>query len=93
MKLVVLGRGKKRSIIMGFPILVVLSIISNRVIVMSDDDKAIVVLTQEEIDIAIHGLEEAGIGYDEEEFREAYGDVYEKLMAIERNPGDSFRVK
>lgn len=56
-------------------------------------NQAIVVLTQEEVDTAIHGLEEAGIGYSEEEFKDVYGDVYQKLMAIDREPGTSYRVK
>ena len=60
---------------------------------MTQDDKALVVLTQNEIDTAIHGLEEAGIGLSEEEFREAYGDVYEKLHAIPQADQDTYRVK
>jgi hypothetical protein len=58
------------------------------------DDKAIVVLTQEEIDTAIHGLEEAGIGMADDHFREVYGDVYQKLHAIENEGGENeYRVK
>jgi hypothetical protein len=58
------------------------------------DSKAIVVLTQEEIDTAIHGLEEAGIGMDREQFEEVYGDVYQKLHAIENERGENeYRVK
>jgi hypothetical protein len=60
----------------------------------NDDAKAIVVLTQEEIDTAIHGLEEAGIGMDREQFEEVYGDVYRKFHAIENEGGENeYRVK
>lgn len=60
----------------------------------NDDSKAIVVLTQEEIDRAIHGLEKASIGMDREQFEEVYGDVYRKLHAIENEGGDNeYRVK
>lgn len=55
----------------------------------NDDAKAIVVLTQKEIDTAIHGLEEASIGMDREQFKEVYGDVYQKLHAIENEGGDN----
>ena len=55
----------------------------------NDDAKAIVVLTQEEIDTAIHGLEEASIGMDREQFEEVYGDVCQKLHAIENEGGDN----
>lgn len=51
------------------------------------DSKAIVILTQEEIDTAIHGLEEASIGMDDDHFQEVYGDVYQKLHAIENEGG------
>lgn len=58
------------------------------------ENKAIVVLTQEEIDRTIHGLEQAGLGMDDDEFREVYGSVYRKFHAIE-NEGDEneYRVK
>lgn len=56
-------------------------------------DKALVVLTQEDGDTAIHGLEQAAVGMDEDDFEEAYGSVYRKLMAIDREPGSSYRVK
>jgi glutathionyl-hydroquinone reductase len=60
----------------------------------NDDAKAIVVLTQEEIDTAIHGLEEAGFAMDREQFEEVYGDVYQKLHAIENEGGENeYRVK
>lgn len=58
------------------------------------ENKAIVVLTQEEIDTTIHGLEQAAIGMDDDEFREVYGDVYRKFHAIENEGGESeYRVK
>jgi hypothetical protein len=58
------------------------------------DNKAIVVLTQQEIDTAIHGLEEAGIGMDKEQFKAVYGDVYRKFHAIENERGENeYRVK
>lgn len=58
------------------------------------DEKALVVLTQDDIDTAIHGLEQAAIGMDDDKFREAYGDVYEKLHAIDREGGGSdYRVR
>ncbi|EMA56523.1 hypothetical protein [Halococcus thailandensis] len=58
------------------------------------ETKAIVVLTQEEIDTAIHALEEAGIGMDSEQFEEVYGDVYQKLHGVENEGGDNeYRVK
>jgi hypothetical protein len=58
----------------------------------NDDSKAIVVLTQEEIDTAIHGLEEASIGMDDDYFQEVYGDVYRKLHAIENEGDNEYRV-
>ncbi|GAA0464423.1 hypothetical protein MUK72_19440 (plasmid) [Halococcus dombrowskii] len=58
------------------------------------ETKALVVLTQEEIDTTIHALEEAGIGMDREQFEEVYGDVYRKLHAVENKGGDNeYRVK
>jgi hypothetical protein len=58
------------------------------------ETKALVVLTQEEIDTAIHGLEEVSVGMDDDEFREVYGDVYRKLHAVENEGGDNeYRVK
>lgn len=53
------------------------------------ENKAIVVLTQEEIDTTIHGLEQAALGMDNDEFREVYGDVYRKFHAIENEGGDN----
>lgn len=58
------------------------------------ESKAIVILTQEEIDTLIHGVEEAGMGMNEDEFKEVYGDVYRKLHAIENESGENeYRVK
>jgi len=58
------------------------------------DSKAIVVLTQEEIDTTIHGLEQAGSRMADDEFRAIYGDVYRKLHAIENKGGDNeYRVR
>jgi uncharacterized protein YutD len=58
------------------------------------ESKAIVVLTQEEIDTAIHGLEEASVGMDREQFEERYGDVYRKFHTIENEGGDNeYQVK
>jgi hypothetical protein len=57
------------------------------------DSKAIVVLTREEIDTLIHGVEEAGVGLDDDEFTERYGDVYQKLHAIDDNGENEYRVK
>lgn len=57
------------------------------------DGKALVVLDQEDIDVAILAIEEAGVGLDEHEFREKYGDVYQKLHAIDQAGGKSYRVK
>lgn len=57
------------------------------------ESKAIVVLTQEEIDTAIHGLEEASVGMDREQFKEVYGDVYRKLHAIGNEGDNEYRVK
>jgi hypothetical protein len=59
----------------------------------NDDTKAIVVLTREEIDTLIHGVEEAGVGLDREQFEEVYGDVYQKLHAIGNNGENEYRVK
>jgi hypothetical protein len=42
------------------------------------ETKTLVVLTQEEIDTAIHGLEEVSVGMDDE-FREVYGDTRYRL--------------
>ena len=63
--------------------------------VQRDDsqEKAIVVLTQDEIDAAIHGLEELSWELDDQRFQEIYGDVYKKLHAIEQGEQDSYRVK
>lgn len=47
------------------------------------ESKAIVILIQGEIDTLIHGVEEAGMGMNEDKFKEVYGDVYRKLHAIE----------
>jgi hypothetical protein len=61
---------------------------------MNDDTKAIVVLTQAEIDAAIHGLEQAGIEMGHDKFQEQYGDVYRKLHAVENEGGNNeYRVK
>lgn len=60
---------------------------------MNDTDKALVVLEQQDIDTAIHGLEQAGIGMSEDEFREQFGSVYQKLHAIDRDDGSNYRVK
>lgn len=60
---------------------------------MSEEDKALVVLTQEEIDDAIHGIEMAGQGMWESEFRQKFGSVYQKLHAIDQADSDSYRVK
>lgn len=57
------------------------------------DGKALVVLTQDDIDTAIHGLEQAAIGMDDDEFKEQYGDVYQKLHAIDRENESNYRVK
>ena len=58
------------------------------------ETKALVVLTQEEIDTTIHALEEAGIDMDREQFEEVYGDVYRKLHEVENKGGDNeYRVK
>jgi hypothetical protein len=59
----------------------------------NDDTKAIVVLTREEIDTLIHGVEEAGVGLEDDEFTEIYGDVYQKLHAIDNNGENEYRVK
>lgn len=58
-----------------------------------EDQKAIIVLTGEEIDAAIHGLEMAGVGMDEDQFRDWFGDVYQKLFEIDPDPDDTYRVK
>jgi hypothetical protein len=63
---------------------------------MTDDEpesKAIVVLTREEIDTLIHGIEEAGVGRDREQFEEVYGDVYQKFHAIDNGGENEYRVK
>jgi hypothetical protein len=63
---------------------------------MSIDDaneQAIVVLTQAEIDTAIHAIEHAGCGLADETFADAYGDVYQKLHAIDQAEASSYRVK
>lgn len=58
------------------------------------ESKAIVILTQKEIDILIHGIEEASVEMDEEQFKDVYGDVYRKLHAIENEGGgNEYRVK
>jgi hypothetical protein len=59
----------------------------------TDDTKAIVVLTREEIDTLIHGVEEAGVGLEDNEFTERYGDVYQKLHAIDNDGENKYRVK
>ncbi len=60
---------------------------------MNGENKALVVLTQDDIDTAIHGLEQAGIGMPDEEFKDEYGGVYKKLHAIDRDSGSDYRVK
>jgi hypothetical protein len=60
---------------------------------MRSSEKAVVVLTQSEIDTAIYGLEQAGRGLSDEEFQDTYGDVYRKLHAIDRVDESSYRVK
>lgn len=59
----------------------------------AESDQAVVVLTQSEIDTAIHGLEHAGRGLSKEAFHNAYGDVYRKLYAIDRADTSNYRVK
>jgi hypothetical protein len=59
----------------------------------SEREQAIVVLTQAELDTAIHAIEAASIGMTDEQFRDAYGDVYKKLHAIDRAEDPSYRVK
>lgn len=56
-------------------------------------EKALIVLLQEDIDTAIHAIEQAGMHMDEDEFKERYGRVYQKLHAIDRDDGSSYRVK
>lgn len=51
------------------------------------DSKTRVEWSQKEIDTIIDGLEQAGSRMDEDEFREQYGDVYQKLHAIENEDG------
>jgi hypothetical protein len=58
------------------------------------DSKTRVEWSQEEIDTIIDGLEQAGSRMDEDEFREQYGDVYQKLHGIENEDGENeYRVK
>lgn len=58
-----------------------------------DDSKALVVLTQDDVDTAIHGLEQAGLGMDDDAFREEYGEVYQKLHAIDQDSESGYQVK
>jgi hypothetical protein len=58
-----------------------------------ESEQAIVVLTQAEIDTAIHAIEQAGCGLADEAFADAYGDLYKKLHAIDQAGEPSYRVK
>lgn len=58
-----------------------------------DDSKALVVLTQDDVDTAIHGLEQAGLGMDDEVFQEEFGQVYRKLHAIDQDGESGYQVK
>lgn len=57
------------------------------------DDKAIVVLTQEDIDITLRALEEEMFQLPDDQAAELEG-VHDKFMAIDRaDSGSDYRVK
>lgn len=56
-------------------------------------DKVLIVLDQDDVDTAIHAIEQAGVELDEDTFREEYGTVYKKLHAIDQDSDDGYRVK
>lgn len=60
---------------------------------MSDDSKALVVLTQANIDTAIHGLEQMAMQMDPDDFKQQYGEVYRKLHAIDQEGESGYQIK